>query len=196
LSGASWSVALQGPSGTWGLAAAALTLVALVLAAAAVDVRSHRIPNRLVIAGALTGILFQIIHAGLSGCLDALAGIAVGMGLFLPLYALRAMGAGDVKLMGMVGAFVGPGGAVAAVLLACVAGGVLALAVALRNGQLGRLFWNLRLMLTGSLVGSVSGGRMEVVSPAVSVGKLAYGVAIATGTVAYVLMARLGVALV
>ena len=196
LNGASWSAALRSPSGTWGLAAVALTLVALVLAAATVDVRSHRIPNRLVIAGALTGILFQVVHAGFAGCLDALAGIAVGMGLFLPLYALRAMGAGDVKLMGMVGAFVGPGGAVAAVLFACVAGGVLAIAVALRNGQLGRLFWNLRMMLIGSFVGAVSGGGMEVVAPATSVGQLPYGVAIAAGTIAYLAMACMGVSLV
>jgi prepilin peptidase CpaA len=168
----------------------------LVLSAAVVDVRSHRIPNRLVFAGALVGVALQSINTGFPGCLEALAGIAVGMGLFLPLYALRAMGAGDVKLMGMVGAFVGPGGAVAAALFACVAGGVLAIAFALRNAQLRRLFWNLRLMLTGSFVEAVSGGRIEVVAPATSVGQLPYGVAIAAGSIVYLTMAYWGAPLV
>ena len=80
----------------------------------------------------------------------------------LPLYLLRAMGAGDVKLMAMVGVFVGPLGALSVALLTFVAGGVLALAVAARNGALGRLFWNLKAMLLGSAVNVLSGGGASV----------------------------------
>ena len=111
----------------------------------------------------------------------------------LPLYLLRAMGAGDVKLMAMVGVFVGPLGALSVALLTFVAGGVLALAVATRNGALGRLFWNLKAMLFGSAVNVLSGGGASVTAPAVSVGNLPYGVAIAAGTVGYVVMSWLGV---
>jgi len=194
LSAAKWEVVLHSPAGIFLLAAAGV-LLGLVGAAAFIDVRSHRIPNRLVIAGAIVGSAFQVVALGGAGWTSALAGIAVGMAVFLPLYALRAMGAGDVKLMGTVGAFLGPAGAFTAAMLACIVGGLLAVAMALRKGQLRRLCWNLRLMLTGSVVSAVTGGAMEVVAPAESVGKLPYGVAIALGTFAYVFLACAGVQL-
>jgi prepilin peptidase CpaA len=194
LNAANWSSSLQNP-GEMILLTAAVMLLGFVGLAAIIDARTRRVPNRLVIAGAFIGALFQIFAPGGAGWTSALAGIAVGMGIFLPLYALRAMGAGDVKLMGMVGAYLGPMGAFTAAVYVCVAGGVLALAMALLKGQLGRLCWNLRTMLTGSILGAVIGGRMEVVAPAASIGKLPYAVAIALGTFAYVLLACAGVQL-
>ena len=60
----------------------------------------------------------------------AAAGWATGLALFVPLYALGGMGAGDVKLLGAIGAWLGPMGAVWTGLYGAIAGGVLALAVA------------------------------------------------------------------
>jgi prepilin peptidase CpaA len=172
-------------------------VVAFVAVAAVFDVRAHRIPNWLVMLGAVTCIAGQMIQPALLGfgIAGALKGIAVGFALMLPLYLVRATGAGDVKLMAMVGAYLGPWGVASAALLSFIAGGVLALAVALARGALGQLFANVRTMLYGTLVTSMTNGKTTIAAPAVSVGKLPYGVAIAIGTVVHVVMVQRGAAL-
>jgi prepilin peptidase CpaA len=174
-----------------------ILVVAFVVVAAIFDVRTHRIPNWLVLLGAVTCITGQMIQPALLGfgMAGALKGIAVGFALLLPLYLLRATGAGDVKLMAMVGAYLGPWGVAAAALLSFIAGGVLALAVALAKGALGQLFANLRTMLYGALLSATTTGKTTITAPAVSVGKLPYGVAIAIGTVVHVAMVQRGVPL-
>src|SRR6266487_4394530 len=133
-------------------------VVAVVVNEAVFDVRTHRIPNWLVLLGAITCIAGQMIQPALLdfGIGGALKGIAVGFALLLPLYLLRATGAGDVKLMAMVGAYLGPWGVASAALLSFIAGGVLALAIALAKGALGRLFANLRTMLYGTLLSATT----------------------------------------
>jgi prepilin peptidase CpaA len=115
--------------------------------------------------------------------------------MLLPLYILRATGAGDVKLMAMVGAYLGPWGVASAALLSFIAGGALALAVALGRGALGQLLANLRTMLFGTLLSAMTTGKTTITAPAVSVGKLPYGVAIAIGTFAHAVMVQRGIAL-
>jgi prepilin peptidase CpaA len=172
-------------------------VVAFVVAAAVFDVRAHRIPNWLVLLGAITCIAGQMIQPALLdfGIAGALKGIAVGFALLLPLYLLRATGAGDVKLMAMVGAYLGPWGVASAALLSFIAGGVLALAVVLARGALGQLFANLRNMLYGTLLTAMTTGKTTITTPAASVGKLPYGVAIAIGTFAHAVMVQRGIAL-
>ena len=172
-------------------------VVAFVVVAAVFDVRTHRIPNWLVLLGAVTCIAGQMIQPALLefGIAGALKGIAVGFALLLPLYLLRATGAGDVKLMAMVGAYLGPWGVASAVLLSFIAGGVLALTVVLAKGALGQLFANLRTMLYGTLLTAMTTGKTTITTPAASVGKLPYGVAIAIGTFAHVVMVQRGIAL-
>ena len=170
--------------------------VALVTAAAWVDSRRNRIPNRLVLSGALIGLGFQIAAAGASGLASAIGGMALGMALLLPFYAIGAMAAGDVKLMGMVGIFLGPSGVLSAAVLTFLAGGALALLVALRNRSLGRALTNLRTMLYGSLVGAAAFRKVEIVEPVVSAGKVPYGVAIAAGTLLHVVLLQFGMSIV
>lgn len=155
-------------------------LIALLLIAAASDVRTGRIPNWLVFGGALYAIACNALFPGYphdAGVVFALEGLGIGLAALLPLYLLRAMGAGDVKLMAMASAFLGPWGAVAAVLGTLLAGGVLALAFALRAGQLARMLVNV--------------GGLELRADA-SAGRMPYGVAIAAGTIGYLLLAQLG----
>jgi prepilin peptidase CpaA len=106
-----------------------------------VDLRTFRIPNALVLAGAAFGLVIQTWGGGIDGLWQALAGLALGLGLLFPLYAIGHMGAGDVKLAGAAGALLGPGQFLVAGLLAILAAGVMgavyALAAWRRRGATG-----------------------------------------------------------
>lgn len=171
-------------------------LLLLVLAAVLFDVRSHRIPNWLVFSGLLIGIAFHTFLSYGWGLGYALKGAAVGFGLFLPLYLLRGMGAGDVKLMAMAGAFLGPASALGAVLTTLIAGGALAIAVAIWRGVLPMMLANIRFMLNHAAVKAVSGVGAGIEAVPTSAGTLPYAVAIAAGTFIQVMLARSGHALV
>src|SRR5438876_165329 len=75
---------------------------------------------------------------GAIGLLQGLYGLLTGLALFMPFYMLRAFGAGDVKLLGMVGVWFGPRPMIGVFLLTLLAGGVVALAMALWNRSLGQ----------------------------------------------------------
>ncbi len=77
----------------------------------------------------------------------ALAGWAVGVALFFPVFALGGMGAGDVKLLGAVGAWLGPLAAVWVALYSGIAGGVLGVIAALYSGYLGQAITNVSSLL-------------------------------------------------
>jgi len=183
-----------------GLLALAPMLVLLLLAAKQ-DVNSHRISNKLVLVGVFIGLVLNgLLPEGLGfnsqvpgalGWLAALKGLAVAMAVFLPLYLLRAMGAGDVKLMGMVGAFIGPNDVLGAVLATLVAGGVMALLVTMWSKQLGAMLQNIKLIFYGSAV-KLSIGQAPLMNDLpVSVGKLPYALAITLGTFTYLIWQRL-----
>ena len=173
------------------------TLLLLLLAGAVVtDLSARLIPNALVLAGALTGFLLAALHPEGIGFLRALGGLALGLAMFLPMYALRAMGAGDVKLMAMTGAFLGLPAIFEAALWVLLTGGVLALAFALRRGVARRMAGNLREMLVLAaasvqirIVPDFSAGPQTAV-------RLPYAVAIAGGVAAYLLARYLGFRLI
>ena len=104
-------------------------LVVLLMLAAFIDVRTFRIPNWLTYCGAAIGlalgaaIQWRLLGPvwAFDGFLWSLGGLAAGLALMQPMYALRVMGAGDVKLMAMAGAFLGLGQVVPAVLCVFVA---------------------------------------------------------------------------
>ena len=164
----------------------------LLLRAAWTDVKSRRIPNGLVLVGACVGVACNCMlpeGSGFAGALPgglglqgSLAGIAMGMGVMLPLYLLRAMGAGDVKLMAMVGAFLGARTMFGVVLATFIAGGVLGLGVALYGGTLRKLLDNVRTMLLSGFF-KMAMHEMPVMDAApATAGKLPYALAIALGT--------------
>ena len=183
-------------AGTYVIEMRIALLVLLVSAAAVFDLRSHRIPNWLVFSGLLIGLTFHTFVSYGWGLGYALKGAAMGFGLFLPLYMLRGMGAGDVKLMAMVGAFLGPASALGAVLTTLLAGGALAIGAALWKGVLPLMLTNCRFMLSHAAVKAMSGAGAGIEGLPNSAGKLPYGVAIAAGTFIHVMLARSGQALV
>ena len=109
------------------------------------DLNFHRIPNVLSLGGIALAIVLHSWTAGGSGLLTSIGGAAVGMSIFLPFYLLHGMSAGDVKLIGTVGAFLGPHNAMLAAGFSLVAGGILALVILLTRGGLGDLvkrYWS------------------------------------------------------
>jgi len=181
------------------LAPAGVYLVLLALAVRG-DVRERRIPNQLVLAGMLTGGALQVLlpagsglfsaDFGSLGLLAALGGMALGLLLLLPMYALGAMGAGDVKLMAMTGVFLGPDEVVRAALATLLAGGVLALAAACWQGALRQVLHNVRVMVWNSCLRALSGTGASLAAPPAPTGKLPYAIAIAAGAVLNLLMIR------
>jgi prepilin peptidase CpaA len=107
-----------------------LPLTATLLGASAWAVRedllAHRIPNRLTGTLLCLGLVLQFAIGGWSALGQAALGALVGLAILLPLYVLRAMGAGDVKLLAALGALLGPHWALVAGIYTLIAGGVLA----------------------------------------------------------------------
>lgn len=164
------------------------TLLLLLSVAAVFDLRFHRIPNWLVLAGALFGVIYNTIAPTFPGntILFPLAGIGMGLLLFLPLYFLRAMGAGDVKLLAMVGAFLGAGATVRVALLSIIAGGVLAIVFVAMKGTAPRLIQNLSTVFQLTILDVSTGNAPGLrVAPEQSAGRLPFGVAILVGTMGY-----------
>lgn len=169
-----------------------LALVTLLLTAVVCDLRTRRIPNTLVVVGIALGLLFQIVarmgsdhfvnSVGAPGIGSALLGGLTGLALFMPFYALRTMGAGDVKLLAMVGVWLGPQHVAWAALWTLLAGGVLALLAALGTGVLRQVLANLHTMLVTSLMQARTGGGLGMSTPAQTTGRLPYAVAISCGT--------------
>jgi prepilin peptidase CpaA len=175
-------------------------LLALLLAAVATDLRSRRIPNTLVLAGIALALLSHAIAlSGMGQPLAGtswwapLAGLAAGLAALMPLYLLRALGAGDVKLMAMVGAFVGPPTVLTATLYTLLAGGLLSLAVMLGQGVAARTLANVRFLLVdwAMRLRSGHGGVTLSATPLeTTAARLPYALAISAGTVAALVQAH------
>jgi prepilin peptidase CpaA len=174
-----------------------IALVMLVIAAAVIDVQSLRIPNWLTVGGMVLGLAWNtaVASASLAGLLWALGGLAVGLVVLLPFYAVRVMGAGDVKLMAAVGAFLGFPGILYAILFTFIAGGILALMFALAHRSAGRMAANVGQIARYVAFGAMTGVRSAVpLTAGPSIGKMPYGISIAIGTTAYVVAQQLGYA--
>ena len=127
------------------------TLAASGLAASAIDLRTRRVPNALTISLAAAGLAVAAAGIGRVSLAGSLAGLAIGVGLMLPGHLFGATGAGDVKLFGASGALLGPAAIVAAFIYTAIAGGALAIVVALGRGRLRRtLGGTARLVATGA----------------------------------------------
>lgn len=169
-------------------------LFALLGAAVWHDVRARRIPNAIVFPGALAAFALHALlpagdglvgaQVGGLGLLQSLGGWGLGLALLLPMYALRMMGAGDVKLLAMVGAFVGVDQILAVALVTLVAGGVLALVFAAWQRSLRRLVGNAWQMAMHTTASALTGNLVAPVTPPQAAsGRLPYAVAIAVATV-------------
>ena len=125
-----------------------ILLSAIVITAATFDFRSRRIPNWLNLAGVALGIAANTFFFGLSGLGHAGLGLGLALLIYLPLYALRGMGAGDVKLMAAVGAIAGPSNWLFIFLCTCLLGGLLAFILVMVKGRLYVTLQNVSCLLS------------------------------------------------
>ena len=159
--------------------------MAVVLGAAVYDVRYRRIPNWLTAGGVLAGLALNgFLYQGLPGLRFALAGLAAGFGVYFVLYMLRAMGAGDVKLMAAVGAVAGWQNWFGIFLITAILGGIMALILAATRGRVRKTLWNVGFILSEMKSGRpayVGKEELDVKNPK-ALG-LPHGAVIAVGTI-------------
>jgi prepilin peptidase CpaA len=110
--------------------------------AAAVDLRTRRIPNWLTLSLVLSGLVQSFTAVHTVGPLDSLLGLLSGFGLTFILFAIGAMGGGDVKLLAGLGAWLGPRGALIVFAIAAIVGMVIVIMQAAWEGRLSKLFRN------------------------------------------------------
>ncbi len=100
------------------------------------DLREQRIYNKVLFPVLLAGLGVNIIFYGLSGLQQSALGFLLGLAVLLVPYLAGGMGAGDVKLMAVIGVIKGPIFVFEAFLLTAVAGGLIALFLLIRQGRL------------------------------------------------------------
>ena len=167
-------------------------LAALVLVAAVFDVRRRRIPNWLTFAGIGAGFALNAVLSGPSGLARSGLGFGLALGVYLPLFAIRALGAGDVKLMAAAGALAGPANWFVLFLLTSVIGGVIALAIVLARGEVAAVFRNIFRILASLLrlrAPYRDHPRLDVASR--SAATLPHALPIALGAMGFLLLSRL-----
>jgi prepilin peptidase CpaA len=110
----------------------------MVMAAVLLDLQKGRIPNALIVTGLLLGGVYQLFEKGVAGVIFFLGGVLLPILLFGWLYYFRMIGAGDIKLLCVVGGFLGPSECFSCIRAAVFAGGVIALAIMFRHHSLVR----------------------------------------------------------
>ncbi|MNZ68225.1 Type IV leader peptidase family protein [compost metagenome] len=122
---------------------------AFLLGAVVYDSVSHRLPNYYLLLGLGVALVLQAWMAGWAGVVAGGAGLLSGFVILLPFYALGGMAAGDVKLMAVVGGFLGASGALWAGAYSLMAGSVLGIIYLLCKGHLSKFvvrYWAMAVL--------------------------------------------------
>jgi prepilin peptidase CpaA len=144
---------------------------------AAIDLRSRRVPNWLTLGIAVVGLTLAAVRLSGLSVPAAFAGLALGLAVMLPGHLIGATGAGDVKLLAALGTMLGPKATVLAFIYAAIAGGALAVIVAMQRRTL-----EVTVARTAMLVRSRGANAAEI-EQASSDNRFAYAPAIAIGAV-------------
>jgi prepilin peptidase CpaA len=162
----------------------------IALGAAGYDLHSRRIPNFLTFTAAALGLCLNAVDGGIMGFVDSLSGLGLGLGVFLLFYLAGGMGAGDVKLMGGMGAFLGWEKTLYALFLTALVGGIMAAVQLSLNRSWKANFKSVRILLTARMKDpdGQAGDGLEVSGG----NTLPYGVAIALGSILAVFLGNNG----
>lgn len=171
------------------IAAAAALFVALCVVA---DVRSRRIPNLLSGPGMLLGIALNAFYRGGAGVAASLSGLLLTVAVLLWPFAMGGIGGGDVKMMGAVGAFLGPRLALMGLVMGVILGGGLMVWHLARRGRLReKVTATATMFQAAAMTRSLSHLRVSAADPGAIA--LPYSVPLGLGTLcALTLSGRLG----
>lgn len=169
-----------------------LLLIAVLLAATVIDVRSYRIPNALTMPAMLAGVFAHTLASAhhWTGLAAALGGLVAPVIILIPLHALRLLGAGDVKLLAAVGAFIGAPDIILAILFVLAAGGFVAVAAAMYRKVLLRALGNI-YTVTAVAATAVTAGINPVRAASAgfaSAGRIPYAISITLGTLVFLVL--------
>jgi prepilin peptidase CpaA len=154
----------------------------LTCLAALWDLRSRKIPNWLTLSGAVAGVTLHAVFDGWHGVRFAFAGMGLALALLLPLVYLRALGAGDWKLMGAVGAFLGWQLSLFVLFGSILVAGIMAVAQIIRTDRVATTLRNLWTLIKGfGTFGIVKNPEISLDNPGLL--KLPFGVAVAAATI-------------
>jgi prepilin peptidase CpaA len=161
----------------------AMLLVALLAFCSLTDLKVRRIPNAVLFPALMTSFFLSSIAGGVSGLADSIAGLIVGVLMLMPLHILGRMGAGDIKLLGVVGSVLGAWGAIVAGLATMMAGGILGATYILwslaKPAVISRIS-DMARRPTGSVTAAGNAPSIQTARAT----EIPYAVAIAAGTVA------------
>jgi prepilin peptidase CpaA len=156
--------------------------LALALSAAWTDWRTRKIPNWLTVPALLLGVTIHTVIAGWPGAKTSLEGAGLALALLLPLVLLRGLGAGDWKLMGALGAFLGPVLLLYVLLGSVLVSGLMAMVEVTRTRRVRETMRNLYVLVRGFLsFGLRKNPEISLDNPGLL--KLPFGVAVAAATV-------------
>ncbi len=159
----------------WGLT------LTLTLWAAWLDWRSRKIPNWLNVSGFVTGVGVRAVLMGWHGALTSLEGVALALAILLPLVLLRGLGAGDWKLMGAVGALLGPWAMLVVLFVSVMVTGAMAVVAMMQAGRVFTTLRNIVALIKGFFVFGWRGNpKFTIDNPGLL--KLPFGVAAALAT--------------
>jgi len=150
------------------------------VAATVIDLRTRKVPNALTWPAAVVGIGLAVTGIGSVGVAASIAGGLLGLALMLPGYLFGGTGGGDVKLLAAIGTFLGPGRTLSAFIGAALAGGVIAVGIALHRGLFRATLHRLARI---TRIGQPIEQRLDIVEEPRADHTFAYAPAIAIGAV-------------
>ena len=166
-------------------------LSALLIAAAAIDLRTQKIPNLIVYSGMLIALTYNTIIDGTGGLLFSAGGIAIGTALLIIPYLMGGMGAGDAKLMGAIGGFLGAKAVLFVFFLTAILGGIYALIVVFVYRTAFRGFFRKQFSTLISFI-LMRKYVPDSIETAKNRPKLCYGLPIAIGTGIFIILETIG----
>jgi prepilin peptidase CpaA len=163
----------------------AVWILPALLAAVAgyTDYRWRRIPNWLTVPALLLGIAVNSIARGWPGAKDSLLGAGLGLLILLPFVLLRSLGAGDWKLVGALGAFLGPQHLITVLFATLLIAGVMALILVIWRKHLGQTLRNIGRMLAAMATLHLPGHEVSLDNPGSA--KIPFAVAVAIAVILY-----------
>lgn len=159
---------------------------------AAFDMKSRRIPNFITLPALACGLAVHALTEGWAGLLTSTTAALICGAVFLVFYLAGGMGAGDVKLMAAIGGIAGVTHSMSLLVLTALAGGVMAVVLALVRGRLKQTLFNMMAIVTHHRSEGLTPHPEFNVSNAAGL-RLPYGVAIAAGCCATLWLERVGV---